>query len=177
MFSVIAIYSGFTLERNVSPFHAIECNGIANIKVHFGQDYRVTIDTARNHEQYIDISVRNDTLYIETKPEPGSRGPVDFAVDIYTQDINNVVLSGAVNMELDNGIGINLTVINTGVGNFNGSNYQVKNATVSVTTPGTIRIWATDELDVTVSGIGTVYYHGNPNIRQSITGLGKINRE
>jgi hypothetical protein len=120
--------------------------------------------------------VRNDTLYIETKP--GQYGPVDFLVDVYLQNIDNITLSGTGNVELDNGSGTNLTVINNGIGNFNGSNYQTRKAMVRAISVGNIRIWATDELDITVSGIGSVYYRGDPKtIKQNRSGLGRIIKE
>jgi hypothetical protein len=31
-----------------------------------------------------------------------------------------------------------------------------------------------DALDATISGSGNIYYHGNPSVKQSVTGLGTV---
>jgi hypothetical protein len=64
-------------------------------------------------------------------------------------------------------------VINNGVGSFDGSGYQTSRATVS-TSGGNIRIWAVDELNATVFGVGFVYYYGDPEIKRNGSGPGKI---
>jgi hypothetical protein len=160
---------------DISPFHSIDCNGIANVKVHFGQNHHVTTNIPNHLEKYLNIAVRNEILYIETKP--GQYGPVEFLVDVFMQNINTITISGIGNIELDNGRGTNLTVINNGIGNFNGNNYQTERATVTAANVGNIKVWATDELEIIVSGIGSVYYRGNPKIKQNRSGLGRIIKE
>jgi len=36
-------------------------------------------------------------------------------------------------------------------------------------------VWAIDSLDVTLSGIGSISYYGNPQVSQNISGLGSVN--
>jgi hypothetical protein len=77
VFLLAIAVSGYGFERDVSLFHAIECGGIANV-MHFGRDYRVVANVPDNLEQYLDIAVKNDTLFIETKP--GQYGLVEFLI-------------------------------------------------------------------------------------------------
>jgi hypothetical protein len=171
VFLLAVCFNGYGFERDVSPFHAVESNGIAYIKVHFGQNYRVAANIPDNLEQYLAFRVRNDTLFIETSPV--QYGPVAFLVDVYVSAVDCITLSGTGNVVLDSGSGAHLTVINKGIGSFDGSNYQASRATVS-TSGGNIRIWAVDELDATVFGIGSVCYYGDPEIKTNRSKLGKI---
>ncbi|MDR1231865.1 MAG: DUF2807 domain-containing protein [Spirochaetaceae bacterium] len=171
VFLLAVCFNGYGFERDVSPFHAVESNGIVHVKVHFGQNYRVAAQIPDNLEQYLVFSVQNDTLFIDTRP--GQYGPVEFLVDVYAPTVDSITLSGTGNVVLDSGSGARLTVINNGIGSFDGSNYQTSRATVSAG-GGNIRIWAVDELDATVFGVGSVYYYGDPELKAKRSGLGKI---
>jgi hypothetical protein len=62
-----------------------------------------------------------------------------------------------------------------GAGSFDGPQLESRVAHVSLRGVGKASVWATSELDATVEGIGAIDYYGNPQVRQQISGLGKIN--
>jgi hypothetical protein len=171
VFLLAVCLNAYGFERDVFPFHAVQSSGIAHVNIHFGQHYRVAANVPEDLEQYLVLTVKNDTLFVETRP--GQYGPVEFLVDVYMSSVASVTLSGTGNVVLDSGKGANLTVTNNGVGSFDGSRYQTNRATVS-TSGGNIRIWAADVLDATVFGVGSVYYYGDPEIKRNSFGLGKI---
>ncbi len=41
-------------------------------------------------------------------------------------------------------------------------------------TNGKVEVWAEKSMDVSISGVGTVFYRGAPAISQSISGMGEV---
>jgi len=61
-----------------------------------------------------------------------------------------------------------------GAGNFSGHDLASKKAKVVLSGVGSAQLWVTDELDVTIAGVGSVEYFGAPAVVQSVTMLGKV---
>lgn len=62
------------------------------------------------------------------------------------------------------------------VGNYSARGLESNRAVIALTGAGTATLWATEELDVKISGVGTVDYYGDPVVSQDISGLGRLNR-
>ena len=68
-----------------------------------------------------------------------------------------------------------LNVIVSGKGEFRGENLQAQRVRVQISGIGDVKIWAVDDLNVTVAGIGQVEYWGTPKrFRQSTSGPSSI---
>jgi hypothetical protein len=64
----------------------------------------------------------------------------------------------------------------SGVGNFNGQEFRVDNASIDINGVGKATIWTVDNLVADISGIGSIKYRGTPNINFSRGGLGSIKK-
>lgn len=64
----------------------------------------------------------------------------------------------------------------SGVGDCNASNLKAENATVKIAGSGDVKIFADRKLDISISGIGSVYYKGAASISQKISGNGEVKR-
>ena len=73
-----------------------------------------------------------------------------------------MVLTGAVRDQ---------SVTLAGAGNFSGHKLKSKTAKVTLSGVGSAQLWVTGELDVTIAGVGSVEYYGNPLVKQSVTML------
>jgi len=82
-------------------------------------------------------------------------------------------LSGLGKIQLD-GETHSQTVNLDGGGSYRGENLKSETATISLGGVGSARVWAEGELKVDISGAGKVEFKGNPNIEETITGLGSI---
>lgn len=51
-----------------------------------------------------------------------------------------------------------------------------KTVRVAISGQGNAKVWAEDNLDITISGLGQVNYRGQPKLRQVISGMGKSRR-
>jgi hypothetical protein len=62
----------------------------------------------------------------------------------------------------------------TGAGQYRAESLESRVARLGVTGSGAARVHATETLDVTISGSGSVEYSGSPQVRQSVTGAGRL---
>ena len=65
-------------------------------------------------------------------------------------------------------------VILTGAGDYDAADLESEKAEVALTGLGKATVWATETLDIELSGAGSVSYYGNPRVTQNVTGLGKV---
>ncbi|HCL06448.1 MAG TPA: hypothetical protein DHW64_11030 [Chitinophagaceae bacterium] len=63
-----------------------------------------------------------------------------------------------------------------GVGDCNAETMKAENATVKISGSGDVKIFADNKLDVTIRGIGSVYYKGAASVSQKISGSGEVKR-
>ena len=62
----------------------------------------------------------------------------------------------------------------SGAGGYSARKLQTKAAKVHLSGAGKGIVWATDDLDISITGLGSVDYYGEPNLKQNISGLGNV---
>lgn len=67
-----------------------------------------------------------------------------------------------------------LEVVLAGAGDFDGGDLRADTASVESAGVGMTTLWATTELDVSVTGVGAVRYYGEPAVTTTVTGVGTI---
>jgi len=113
-------------------------------------------------------ALETDSFYIEingaAKVEIGELNTEDLEVEI--DGTGTVTIAGET---------LSQNVSIQGAGNYQASDLQSSRTTISIAGLGNGTVWATETLDITIDGGGTVNYYGSPNITQDINGLGEIN--
>ena len=61
-----------------------------------------------------------------------------------------------------------------GAGDYQAEDLQSQSATIEISGLGSGTVWATETLDVTITGGGSVSYYGSPSISEQISGLGEV---
>lgn len=84
-----------------------------------------------------------------------------------------VKAEGGVNIELE-GIANELVAISEGAGNIDADKLEAKHVTCRVSGVGNATVFATDELNATLEGVGRIAYRGNPVVNKQVSGLGVI---
>lgn len=87
----------------------------------------------------------------------------------------SVAGSGAMKAELAGRVSDQKVSI-SGAGDYRASNLVSDNARVSVSGAGKVFVNAAKTLDVRISGAGSVDYLGNPQVREDISGAGRVRR-
>jgi hypothetical protein len=160
-------------ERNAEGFNGVVLEGVGDIYIHFSENYRVTVTTDSNIQNFVTVKTHDTILYIDEKRVGGFR-PTELIIDIYMPVIKSIVLKGVGNIYVDTGNGSDLTIELSGVGNINAQNYQAENGTVKLTGVGDVKIWAVITLNGNLEGIGDILYKGNPAMNMRTKGIGKI---
>ncbi|MEP7358656.1 MAG: head GIN domain-containing protein [Anaerolineales bacterium] len=102
-------------------------------------------------------------------------GSGDVTLDDLQGQALNATLNGSGNVTAGGQIQ-KLDLLLSGSGQVMAGNLESQAASVSVSGSGDVTIWVREQLDVAISGSGTVNYFGTPTIGQrDITGSGDIN--
>ena len=130
----------------VKTLQQITLDGIGNIHADKLEGEKLILE----HSSVGDMVI-NDLNYSELKVELSGLGKIQLDGETHSQTVN-----------LDGG------------GSYRGENLKSETATISLGGVGSARVWAEGELKVDISGAGKVEFKGNPNIEETITGLGSI---
>lgn len=64
----------------------------------------------------------------------------------------------------------------SGVGDYNAEGLKTENTTVRVAGSGDVKVFADGNLDINITGVGSVYYKGAATVRQHVAGSGEVKR-
>lgn len=184
-----------TEKRNLAAFKSIETNGAFEVQVTCQQAASFEIEGDDNLLPLIKTEVRGDVLRIyNDSPYQTSRA---MAVRISVPDLDTITSTGAADIHITNvkndGLLVSstgagkieaagetkyLSISSTGAGKIDTGKLHAERAKVTVTGAAKVDVYATQQLDVTVSGVGQVTYDGDPPVvNKSVSGLGSVNKK
>jgi hypothetical protein len=184
-----------TEKRSLSSFKAIDTNGAYTVDVTCQKPVSVEIETDDNILPLIKTEVRDGVLYVTSQERYNatkgvtlrvsvpdlaaisSRGAGDIRIaDAASNDLK-IDSTGAASVKA-NGKAKSLTISSTGAGDVDTTKLQAEKARVSVSGAASIDVYASEQLDVSVSGVGSVNYSGNPKtVNKNVSGLGSVNQK
>jgi len=101
-------------------------------------------------------------------------GAADGTIDKIDDKTFALTVSGAGDVHAA-GACDNLKIIVSGAGNVNMGDVKCKTASVTMSGAGSAVVYATDALNATISGAGSVRYKGNPSeLKKQISGVGAV---
>ena len=194
-----------SIEKNVSPFEKVNVSSSAEVRFYASPEYKIIITTDSNLIDMVETNVRNNTLNIGTRygnysfskffvdiycpaitgvsmsgsgkfttdetitvsafeSEMSGSGKIEGTIDCET-------FSGKISGNSDDS---NISI--SGSGNFNGFDFIMKDAVVSITGSGKADVHVTDHLKAIISGSGSINYRGDPGLDSHVTGSGKITK-
>jgi hypothetical protein len=101
-------------------------------------------------------------------------GSGGISIPVLTSDNVSANISGSGNIKVDGGTAKNQTIQVSGSGNTDFLNLTSTKSTIDVSGSGEMKVWVTEELNVTISGSGKVNYKGSPTVNSKVSGSGKI---
>jgi hypothetical protein len=150
-----------------------EEDNVKNIFEDFSPDIYLTISDLRklSFDGVVNIESEN-TFQVEELIIIGEGiGKIDLEIEAKMIDatfnmMGNIVLRG--NVET-------IKLSNEGMGKIDASKLISQNMTLSSSGIGKVEVYCEDELSITVNGIGSVNYSGNPKvIKKDVNGIGKV---
>ncbi len=180
--------------RTVPAFTAVELQGSSTVDVVPGSVQSVTVQADDNILPLITTSVSSGTLIINTKSNTSLVPTTQVHVTVVMNNPMHLALTGSGTLNASGVTGPDLTVDLTGSGNVtvkgttdhvtinlpgSGNVYcdslTAKSVVVTLLGSGTIQVYASQSLDATIAGSGTIRYSGNPpQVTKHISGSGSI---
>ena len=153
-------------------FNGISSDGVGNVNVHFGGNFRVIVTTDSILQYRILVTVNDNILRITQSS--GAFNATKLIIDVHLPELKNIYLHGAGNFTINNGSASEFNMTLTGTGNIYAQSFQVQDLTITHSGVGTARVWATNSLNGNHSGAGNILYRGNPTKNIISTGIGNI---
>lgn len=182
-----------TETREVCGFTAVTLQGFGKVIIDQNGSESLTITADDNFLPYLETEVRGDTLYIKNTENVVVTDFTEMTFQIDAAALDSVELSGAGSMNISNldtdkwqvtlpGAGsitvsgqvTEQTVKLSGAGSYNAENLASQEATIHSSGAGTAVVQVSDSLDVTIDGLGSVEYIGDPQVTQDINGVGSV---
>jgi len=180
-------------KRNVTPFTSISTEGAFSIEVTCQKDLGLEVEGDDNVLSVVTAEVSNNVLRLRNTQNYSTSEPVKFRISVPKLDALSVSGAGHIDIkglnsdkfQIDsqgapsiNAAG-NAKVINidsSGAGNIDMHNLHASRAVVDSKGVAQIDLDVADQLDVTISGPSSVYYKGDPVVKKTINGPGKVER-
>jgi hypothetical protein len=179
-------------ERDLPPFTAVDLGGANDVTLRMGDAQSVTVYADDNLIDLVTTEVRDGTLVIGNEESFSTVSPM--RVEVVAPVFAGVELTGSGTITVSNldvvdlvallsGSGVieaegkaeRLDATLAGSGQLELGDLVARQATAVLAGSGEIRIHATEMLDATVSGVGTIEYAGDPeSVTQAVTGSGTI---
>lgn len=178
--------------RSLPAFHAIDLVGTMSIEVVAGQAQRVELVGDAAVFDRVSTTVKDGTLVVDTKFERHTNNHVKLLVGV--PDVSKLVVEGTGSLKVT-GIANNHLMIDLpgtgevkvdgstgdlkinvdGTGDISARKLSAKSATVSMSGTGAASITATESVDATVTGTGSISIDGHPaSVHKHVTGVGSI---
>ena len=102
-------------------------------------------------------------------------GAGDVTASNLQADRLTVGIDGAGDVTLDGTVGSQVVTVE-GAGDYDGENLQSTDAEITIDGAGDAVVRVSGRLDVAIRGVGSVEYIGDPQVTQSVTGAGSVER-
>jgi len=164
-----------TSEKTVSPFSAIQTQGSVDVNFYANSEYRANVIVDANLLEYVEISVKNNTLYIGVKN--GSYSFTKFVVDVYCPTVSGISISGSGNFKgMDKIIVPKFESKIADSGNIAGT-FECDEFSAHISGSGDINGYVEcKDFSTTISGSGNITLKGNTtNLNVKVSGSGDFN--
>jgi hypothetical protein len=182
-----------TEKRELKSFNAIDSSGAYEINVTCQKPASLEIEADDNILPLIKTEVRDGILFVtDDKDYHSSKSS---ALRITLPELNSLSSSGASEIKIADansgdlklassgadsliaaGKAKSVTISSTGAGKVDTSKLTAEKAKVEISGAANVDVYASDQLDVTVSGVGNVSYSGNPKVvNKNVSGVGSVN--
>jgi len=182
-------------KRDLPAFKAVDTTGAYEIEVTCQKPASFEIEADDNILPLIKTDVRDGVLYVSNQqrynsrravalrislPEliaVSSRGAGDITVSDAKSDDLKIESTGAASVKAAGKVS-SVAISSAGAGDLDTSRLMATKASVTVAGAASVNVYASDQLDVTVSGVGSVDYSGNPKtVNKNVTGFGSVNKK
>lgn len=179
------------IDHDLSGFTAIDISGVYELKVTQGDRFSVQTRSTKKEADRMEIRVRNNTLYLETDNEKGSRGwggsnnngveviitmpqleELDVAgivsgeVSAFSGGDVDIDVSGISSVSL-RGTCDTLTVDLAGMGELDARELKCRHVEADMGGMGEMSVYASESIEADAEGMGSIEVYGDPKTRDT----------
>ncbi len=183
-----------TEKRDVGQFTSISTDGAFSIEVVSQQSLSLTIEGDDNILPLVTTQVLNGVLRISNNRGYSIQDPVMIKISVPNIDgvsangAGTIEITGVKNEEFEiesngtptirvSGETKTLRIDTKGAGKIDTQKLRASKADVDSQGVSKVEVFASDELNVTVSGPSTVIYDGDPAVNQTVNGPGSVQKK
>jgi hypothetical protein len=182
--------------REVSGFTAVTLDGVGQLVIDQTGSESLTITADDNFLPHIETRVSGNMLIIGIEDNTTFSDVSELTYHVTAADLEGLELNGAGDVTVNNLTGedwsVDLngtgritvsgevtgqTVEINGAGSYDAAGLKSQEATVKHSGAGTAVVQVSTLLDVTISGLGSVEYIGDPEVREEVSGLGAVRQQ
>lgn len=181
-----------TEKKELPAFKAVETGGAFDVEITCQKPQSVEIEADDNLLPLIETDVSDGVLHVGMKQSYHAKKLISLRIAL--PDLNRVTISGAGTVRVtglkNENFVINSTgaakieakgetktveIRNSGAGLIDAHELRSSKANVNLSGAGQAEVYASEQLDVTISGVGRVTYSGQPKvINKNISGIGTV---
>ena len=188
--------SGVLLEetRKVPEFSGIDLSGVYEVFIRCGQKQEVIVFGDDNIVPHVKTEVNGNVLKVFLDQSVSTRNKIKLILT--ANSVSSLKVSGTANVDISSvrnksfnleifgtgdtkieGMSDDLEITMSGTANVDAKNLMAKTAIVDVSGAGNVALSVSDELRASISGVGNVYYYGNPGkVVETVSGIGGIHK-
>lgn len=158
----------------VEPFETITIDLVLSVRFVQADKYCVEAQGTERLIKAIDIKVKDGQMTITSDKHYKINRGEKLTLTIYSPTLSRIVLNGVGNIELA-GRTEKIIITSDGVGSVEAYDMVSKVTNVQMDGVGSIHCYASERIDCTNDGVGSIFYKGNPTIEHvRKTGVGSI---
>lgn len=180
----------------VNTFESVNmsCIGHVDIVQDVEKSGTIEITAPDNYIEFYKFESADSALLIAFTKKNLLLDTKEVRIKVYTADLTKVMNSGASGIRIDNldtdhleavvsgvgeiaisGVADEAVLVNSGVGSIEADHFKAQRVKANVSGVGNIKCYASEELNGTVSGVGSLEYGGHPKQKNTKrTGVGSI---
>ena len=179
--------------REVAAFDSITTEGAFKIDIVCQKPQSVEIEGDDNILPMVSTEVSNNVLHVKNNRGYSVNKPIVLKISvpdlkrINSNGAGSIEVTGMKNAELEiesNGAPVirasgetkSLNIDASGAGTIETHKLRADKVVVDSKGVSKIEVYATEQLDITVNGPSTVFYHGGAVVRQTVNGPGSVRR-
>lgn len=159
-------------ERDLTGFSGVSMTGTCKVFITTGESYSVKLQAQPQILDVMTTEVSSGILGIGFHPDYNIKTDEEISVFIIVPSLDFISLTGVGDFEINGEQQPGLDIHITGKGNVKAYGMGVADCNISISGAGNCEVNVSNKLDIQISGVGHVFYKGNPLLITDFSGLG-----
>ncbi|MCK5691315.1 MAG: DUF2807 domain-containing protein [Bacteroidales bacterium] len=164
-----------SMEVDLPAFEGVNVTGTCNVNIQIGEPQSVEFYAQSEILDVLTYKVSDGILQIGFKPDVTVNTSEEIRAEITIPSFYFAGITGAAEFEISGANQFELDIYITGTGNIDAFDMEVDDCYIQITGAGNCEVSVINKLDVVISGVGNVWYMGDPTVTTEVSGVGNVN--